>query len=147
MEAPVSNSGQFNYLQTIPDVLQTMASVHDLIDAHGLEKPLQHLVLLRASQINRCAYCVKMHTDEARRDGETSERLDRVIVWEDVDDFSDREKTALAWTEALTTINGKAERANLRDRLRSHFSDEEVGALTATIAMINLWNRIQVSNH
>ena len=143
----MSNSTAFNYVKTIPDVLQTLASVHDLIDAHGLEKPLQHLVLLRASQINRCAYCVKMHTDEARRDGETSERLDRVIVWEDVDDFTDREKAALAWTEALTTLNSRAERAVLRDRLRTHFSDEEIGALTATIAMINLWNRVQVSNH
>lgn len=88
-----------------------------------------------------------MHTKEARQDGETTERLDRVVVWEHVDDFSEREKAALAWTEALTLLRGSTDDAALRARLREHFTDKEIGVLTSIVAMINLWNRIQVSRH
>jgi len=143
----MSNATTLDYQQAIPDVLQAMAAVHPVIDTHGLDKKLQHLVLLRASQINGCAFCVKMHTREAREDGETNERLDRVIVWRHVNDFDDREKAAFAWTEALTSLDEKTDLSALRAGLREHFSDEQIGALTATIAMINLWNRIQVSTH
>ncbi len=91
--------------------------------------------------------CIKMHTREAREDGETNERLDRVIVWNHVSDFDEREKAALAWTEALTEIDSKADLGALRARLRQHFSDKEIGALTAEVAAINFWNRMQVSRH
>ncbi|WP_425450383.1 carboxymuconolactone decarboxylase family protein [Virgifigura deserti] len=70
-----------------------------------------------------------------------------MIIWDHVNDFSEREKAALAWTEALTLLDPKADLGALRARLRAHFSDEEIGALTATVTMINLWNRIQVSRH
>ncbi|CAD5109598.1 carboxymuconolactone decarboxylase family protein [Zestomonas carbonaria] len=136
-----------NYQQVIPDVLQAMGQVHVHLDAHGLDRPLHHLVQLRASQLNQCAYCVKMHTREAREDGETSQRLDRLVVWAHCDDFSPREKAALAWTEALTRLDAATDYATLRTTLREHFSEVEIGALTATVAMINLWNRIQVSRH
>ena len=96
---------------------------------------------------NVCGFCVKMHTREARQDGETNDRLDRLVVWAHVSDFSEAEKAALAWTEALTLLDPKTDYASLRSRLRQSFSDEEIGALTATIGMINLWNRIQVSAH
>lgn len=135
------------YDQEIPDVLQAMAGVHTTMETYGFDHTIAHLVHLRASQINGCAHCIKMHTREARQDGETSERLDRVIVWNHVDDFSAREKAALAWTEALTRLDPHADLAALRARLRAHFSDKEIGVLTANIAMINLWNRIQVSRH
>lgn len=79
-----------------------LLKVHGAIDAHNLERKIYHLVLLRASQINGCGYCVEMHTKEAREDGETNARLDRLVVWEHVDDFTPRERAAFAWTEALT---------------------------------------------
>ena len=135
------------YEQVVPDILESMAGIHQVMDRHGLDRTIHHLVQLRASQINRCGFCVKMHTREAREDGETSERLDRLVVWDQVRDFDDREQAALAWTEALTTLDPKTDLGALRARLRAHFSDEEIGALTATVAMINLWNRINISKH
>ena len=135
------------YEQVIPDVMQAMAQVHAAVDGVGLDRTIHHLVQLRASQINRCGFCIKMHTREARQDGETSERLDRVIVWDQVCDFSEREQAALAWTEALTLVDQRADLGQLRSRLRQHFSEQEIGALTATVAMINLWNRINISRH
>jgi len=143
----MSDTKAVNYETEIPDVLQALADVHDVMDAHGLDRLLHHLVLLRASQINRCGFCVQMHTREAREDGETSQRLDRVIVWDQVSDFTDKEKAALAWTEALTVLDPKTDLATLRARLREHFSEKEIGVLTATVGMINLWNRIAISRH
>ncbi len=108
---------------------------------------LHHLVQLRASQLNGCAYCVKMQKMEARDNGETNERLDRLVVWDHGSDFSAKERAALAWTEALTQIERKTDYGALRAELRAHFSDAAISALTTTVAMINLWNRIQVSAH
>lgn len=136
-----------NYEKDITDVLQAMAGIHPVVDRHGLDRTIHHLVQLRASQMNRCGYCVKMHTAEARQDGETGERLDRVVVWDQVDDFSPAEQAALAWTEALTALDASTDYGHLRARLREHFSEAQIGALTATVAMINLWNRINVSRH
>jgi AhpD family alkylhydroperoxidase len=136
-----------NLFQTLPDVISALTGVHEAIDAHGLDRTLHHLVQLRASQLNACAFCVKMHVREAREDGETSERLDRLVVWEHVSDFSPAERAALAWVEALTLLDRKTDYGALRAALRAHFSDEQISALTATVAMINLWNRIQVSGH
>jgi AhpD family alkylhydroperoxidase len=134
-----------NYQVEIPEIVMALRHVHDVIDGHGFDRTIHHLVQLRASQMNRCGFCVKMHTREAREDGETSERLDRVIVWDHVGDFDEREQAALAWTEALTDLDGKTDFGALRARLRQSFSDQEIGALTATVAMINLWNRVNIS--
>jgi len=135
------------YEQAIPDIFQAMNGVHAAMESHGLDRKLQHLVRLRASQINGCAFCIKMHIREAREDGETNDRIDRVIVWNHVSDFTDAEKAALAWTEALTAIDGKTDLGALRARLRQHYSEEQIGVLTANIAVINFWNRFQVSRH
>ncbi|WP_299616746.1 carboxymuconolactone decarboxylase family protein [Pelagibius sp.] len=136
-----------DYETAVPEVLKAFLRVHGAIDRYGLSRTIHHLVQLRASQINRCGFCVEMHSREAREDGESGERLDRVIVWDQVDHFSPAEQAALAWTEALTTLDPAADRRALRARLRNHFSEEEIGALTATVAMINLWNRINISRH
>ena len=135
------------YEQAIPDVLKSMAAVHQAMDEYGFDRTIHHLVQLRASQMNACGYCIKMHTREARQDGESNQRLDRVIVWNQVSDFTPREKAALAWTEALTALNSNVDLSALRDQLRAHFSEQEIGVLTSTIAMINLWNRINISRH
>src|SRR3546814_14771689 len=92
----------FDYQKQIPRIIAAMAAAEKEIGDHGLDPLLRHLVKLRASQINGSAFCVKMHTAESRRDGETSERLERLVVRRHVDDFSEREKAAPAWTEALT---------------------------------------------
>lgn len=136
-----------SYEREIPDVLKSLATVHQTMDAHGFDRTLHHLVQLRASQINRCGFCIKMHTKEAREDGESSERLDRIVVWDQVGDFTERERAALAWTEALTVLDPKTDLGALRALLREQFSESEIGILTSTVAMINLWNRIQISRH
>ena len=133
--------------QQLPDVMKALLAVHTAINHSTLESALSHLVVLRASQINQCGYCVKMHTQEARAAGETSERLDRLIVWRHVGDFSAREQAALAWTEALTVLDARTDYGALRVELRTYFSEAEIAALTTTIGMINLWNRIQIANH
>ena len=135
------------YPQHAPGVMQALAQVNPAINALGLEPGLHHLVVLRASQINGCAHCVKMHTQDARKAGETSERLDRLVVWRHVDDYTPREKAALAFTEAMTRLDDQSVLPELRAALREHFSEQEVAALGADIAMINLWNRVAISNH
>ncbi len=133
--------------QKIPDVLQTIAGVHQVMDRKGLDLKIRHLVQLRSSQTNRCGFCIKMHAEEARQNGEAAERLDRVIVWDQVSDFTETEKATLARTEALTSLHPVADLAPIRVRLSQLFSDAGIGALTAEVAMINLWNRINVSKH
>lgn len=137
----------FDYQQQIPEVIQALAAAEKAVAGSALDPKLRHLVKLRASQVNGCAFCVKMHLAEARHDGETQERLDRVVVWAHVQDFSEREKAALAWTEALTYLDRGADRDAVRQRLASQFSDPEIAALTAAVAMINMWNRLKVATH
>lgn len=143
----MSDTNPIRYDQQLPDVFPALLAVHRAVDTHGLDRTIHHLVLVRASQINGCAHCLKMHFREAREHGETQDRLDRVIVWDHVGDFSEPEKAALAWTEALTMLDRKTDYGSLRARLRLHFSDEQIAALTTTVGMINFWNRLQVSTH
>ena len=137
----------FDYQKQIPETLKAWRGAEQAIAAEGLDPMLRHLVKLRASQINGCAFCVKMHLAEARQDGESSDRLDRLVVWPQVNDFNAREKAALAWTEALTYLDRGVDLTPLKQALKAHFSDHEIAALTATIAMINLWNRLMVATH
>ena len=142
-----AEAAPFRHDLNVPAVYQAFIAAEGAIVASGLDHGLLHLVKLRASQINQCGFCVKMHTKEARADGETNDRLDRLIVWRHVADFTPREKAAFAWTEALTTLSPTADYAPLRTELRVHFTDAEASALTSAVAMINLWNRLQVSGH
>ncbi|MDO4231709.1 MAG: carboxymuconolactone decarboxylase family protein [Lautropia sp.] len=142
-----ANATPFNYQKSIPDVFDAFLKVHASIDTHGLERKLYHLVLLRASQINGCAHCVKLHIKEALEDGETHERLHNILVWRHVSDFSLPERAALAWTEALTRLEPDTDYGSLRATLREHFTQEQIGALTANVTMINVWNRIRISAH
>ena len=147
LKAAVPNSKPVDYLKEIPDIIERMQGLEALIKSKGIDKMLFHLVKLRASQINRCAFCVKMHTREARADGETNERLDHLVIWKHATVYTEKERAALAWTEALTGLDVEPDPAPLRAELRRHFSDKEIGALTATVAMINLWNRVAISTH
>jgi len=143
----MTTSTVINHYENVPDIVKRFVAASGEIGKSGLEPKLRHLIDLRASQINQCAYCVKMHTEEALKDGESQERLQRVIVWRHVDDFTAAEKAAFAWTEALTSLDPKTDYQILRSDLRAHFSDTDISAITTAVAMINLWNRVQVSNH
>lgn len=143
----MKNDDAIRYQQSLPDVYQALLKVNPAITAAGLDRRLQHLVHLRASQINGCAFCVKMHSHEAREDGETNARLDHLVVWRHVDDYTAPEKAALAFTEAMTRLDDESVLPEIRTALREHFSERQVAALGADIAMINLWNRIAISSH
>ncbi|MEM0947251.1 MAG: carboxymuconolactone decarboxylase family protein [Pseudomonadota bacterium] len=143
----MTSSNAIKYETVIPEILQTPSGVHRVLDERGLDPKLRHLLRLRASQINRCGFCVKMHTTEVRHEGESNERLDRDVIWDDVRDFSEAEQAALEWTEALTRFEPKQDLGAIRAKLRAHYSDTEISLLTAEIGMINLWNRINISRH
>jgi AhpD family alkylhydroperoxidase len=110
----------------------------------GLESSLMELVKIRASQINGCAYCLHMHTAEARQKGETEERLYLLDAWRESPLFSERERAALAWTEALTRVAGTPVSDEVYDAVQAQFSKEEQVKLTLLIVAINGWNRLNV---
>jgi len=143
----MTTSTAINHYNNIPEIVKRFVDASGAIGETALEPKLRHLIDLRASQINQCAYCVKMHTKEALEAGESQERLQRLTVWRHVGDYTPAEKAAFAWTEALTNLNVDTNYEKLRGDLREHFDDVEISAMTSAIAMINLWNRIQVSNH
>ena len=143
----MSTTAPIKYEREIPEILAQLGQVEAAVAGLGLAKPIYHLIKLRASQINGCAFCVKMHLREARADGESNDRLDRLVVWRHVADFSAAERAALAWTEALTTLDERTDYGALREALREHYSEQLIGTISAAVAMINLWNRLQVSKH
>ena len=135
---------RLNYFAAAPEVLQGMLDLEKRVKAGGLEESLYHLVKTRASQINGCAYCIYMHTREARADGETEERLYLLDAWRESPLYSDRERAALAWTEALTLIAQTHAPDADYAALAPHFTDREKVVLTLLITTINAWNRIAI---
>lgn len=124
-----------------------LETVEDGLADNGVPPALRHLIKLRVSQINGCALCVRMHSREARDDGETQARLDDLVVWRQVPSFTAPERAALAWAEALTTRGGGAALAGLHGDLEAHFGKEDIAALTMMVVMINSWNRLQIAVH
>ena len=121
---------------------------YSLKAASGLEPSLAHLVKIRASILNGCANCINMHTQEARKDGETEQRLYLLAAWQEAPVFSARERAALAWTDALTLLATKgAPDEGMHAALAAQFSEEEQVKLTALINVINGWNRLAVGFH
>ena len=137
---------RLNFVEAAPDLLTAVQALNQAVDASGLEKSLLHLIKLRASQINGCSYCVEMHTREAREDGEGETRLYLTSAWKESPLFTERERAALAWTEAVTRLPDGVSEA-LFAATRQHFSEEEITKLTVAIGMINMWNRLCVSFH
>ena len=131
-------------LQIIPDAYKALAGVERYLAQCGLEKSLVELVKLRASVINGCAYCVDMHTRDARKRGETEQRLYLVSAWQESSAFTPRERAALAWTDCLTRIATEGAPDATYDALRAQFSEAEIANLTTLIGMINLWNRVAI---
>ncbi len=136
---------RLNFVKAAPDAYKAVAALeHYAVRESGLEHRLIHLIKLRASQINGCAYCVDMHVKEARRDGLSEQWINLVCAWRESPVFDARERAVLAWTEALTNIAQTRAPDEDFEPLREHFSDEEITKLTVVIGVINVWNRLAV---
>ncbi len=136
---------RLDYVKVAPDALKALSGLESYIRQCGLEKPLLELVRMRASQINGCAYCLDMHSKDARAAGETEQRLYGLNAWRETPYYTDRERAALAWTEAITLIAQNHAPDDVYDRVRSHFSEKEIVDLTCVVAAINMWNRASIA--
>ena len=136
---------RLDFYKANPHAINALLALEDRIGKSSLEKPLAELVRLRASQINGCAFCVDMHTTDARKGGETDRRLAAVVVWRETPFFTDRERAALEWTEAVTLVSQDRVPNGVWDAVKPHFSDEEIVDLTLLVAAINSWNRFAIS--
>ncbi|HEX7370178.1 MAG TPA: carboxymuconolactone decarboxylase family protein [Rhodanobacteraceae bacterium] len=138
-------SQRINYPKAAPAGMQAMRQLQEYVDGSGLERPLLELVKMRASQLNGCAYCLDMHSKDARAAGETEQRLYLLDAWREAPFYSERERAALAWTEALTRISKtKDVPDSLYDAARKHFSEKELVDLSFAIIAINGWNRLAI---
>ena len=135
---------RLNPFAAAPAAMKAMLDLENQVKASGLAMSLIHLVKTRASQINGCAFCIHMHTREARADGETEERLYLLDAWRESPLYSDRERAALAWTEALTLVAQTHAPDEDYALLKTHFTDEEQVKLTLAIGAINAWNRFAI---
>ncbi len=125
--------------------LRAMLELEQCVRPSGLEPRLLELVRLRASQLNACAYCIDMHTKDARLAGETEQRLYALSAWRETDFYTERERAALAWAEAVTLISPDTVDDALFRTVREQFSEDEVVALTLAVVAINGWNRLAIS--
>jgi AhpD family alkylhydroperoxidase len=136
---------RIDYAKRAPGAFQAMVGLETYLRKCGLEPGLLHLLKLRASQINGCAFCIDMHTEEALAGGESPTRLFLLSVWHETPLFSEREQAALAWTEAVTRIANGGVSDDLYAKAGRHFSEEELVNLTLAVAAINAWNRFSIS--
>jgi AhpD family alkylhydroperoxidase len=128
-----------------PALVKPLLDMSQAVAANGLEASLLELVKLRASQINGCAYCLDMHARDARKLGESEERIYMLDAWRESPLYSDRERAALAWTESLTLVAATRAPDDVYEMVKAAFSDEEQVKLTMAIVMINSWNRLNVA--
>ena len=135
---------RISYKQTNPDGIKAMWGLEDYVHHCGLEPSLLELVKARASQINSCAYCIDMHTKDARANGETEQRLYALSAWRETPFFNDRERAALLWTEALTLVHQTHAPDTVYESVRQHFTEKELVDLTLAIVAINGWNRLAI---
>ena len=136
---------RLNAPQASPDALKAMLGLETYLAKSSIEHPLLVLVKMRASQINGCAYCLDMHSKDARAEGETEQRLYLLDAWRETDFYTPRERAALAWTEALTLIADTHAPDDVFEEVRAQFSDREIADLTLAIAAINGWNRLSIA--
>ena len=136
---------RLDFYKANPAAIKALLGVEERIGKSALEKSLTELVRLRASQINGCAFCVDMHTTDARKGGETERRLATVVVWRETPFFTDRERAALEWTEAVTLVSHEHVPDAVWQTVRPHFSDEELVDLTLLVSAINAWNRFAIA--
>jgi AhpD family alkylhydroperoxidase len=136
---------RMNIAKLAPEGYQNLLNLEQAI-ASKLDRKLIHLVKLRASQINGCAYCIAMHTREALHDGDSPERLLLLDAWQESSQFSEKERAALQWVEEITLIADGHAHKEAFDALKPHFSEEEIAWLTLAASLINAWNRISIAS-
>ena len=136
---------RLDYSKTLPEGLRAVNALDRYSANCGLEKPLLELIKLRASQINGCAYCVDMHSKDARSKGESEQRLYSLSVWREAPYYTERERAALALTESVTLIATQRVTDEVYAEASRHFSDEELVKLLIGISIINIWNRFAIT--
>ena len=137
---------RFNGATLSPGGYQAMLGLEAYLGNCGLEVKLIHLIKLRASQLNGCAYCLDMHWKDLRAAGETEQRLYGLDAWEESPYYTERERAALAWTEAVTLVREGHVSDSVYDSVRKHLSEKELSDLTFAIATINAWNRLAIAS-
>jgi AhpD family alkylhydroperoxidase len=136
---------EINVQTAAPGIVAYLQEGGKLLAGSGLDEDLLVLIELRASQINGCAFCLALHTREARARGETDDRIVGLSAWREAPWYGERERLALEWTEALTLVStSHREVENVRARLKEHFSDREIAYLTLAVTTINTWNRFSI---
>jgi len=138
---------RLQFFNVAPELMKQVRALNQAVEECGLEKSLLHLIKLRASQINGCSFCVDMHSREALDDGDTQQRVILVAAWKESPLFSERERAAFAYTEAVTLISKEGVPDALYEATLTQFSEEELVKLTVALGMINIWNRLCVSFH
>ncbi len=138
---------RLEYGKASPAGSRAMYGLEQFVQGCGLEKPLLELVKMRASQINGCAYCLDMHSKDARAAGETEQRLYALNAWRETPFYSERERAALEWTEAVTLVSQGHVPDELYERVRQQFSEAELVNLTLAVITINGWNRLAIAFH
>jgi AhpD family alkylhydroperoxidase len=136
---------RLDFAKTVPQALRMLLGFEAYLSQCGLEARLLHLVVMRASQINGCAYCLDMHSKDARAEGEAEQRLYALDAWSETPFFSERERAALLWTEAVTLVREGHVPDAVYESVRGQFSSEELANLTLAITMINTWNRLNIA--
>lgn len=137
---------RFDYAKAFPEGVQGMLHLENINRRSGLEPSLIELVKVRASQLNGCAYCLDMHSKDARAQGETEQRIYVLSAWREAPFYTDRERAALAWTEALTNIQQGHAPDDVYAQVREQFNEQEIVKLTFAITQINSWNRIAIAS-
>lgn len=135
---------RIEYSKVAPGALEAMRQVQKYVDNSSLDRPLMGLVKMRASQINGCAYCLDMHSKDARALGETEQRLYGLNAWRESPFYTERERAALAWTDALTLVSQTHAPDDVYQDIRKQFSERELVDLTMVIVAINGWNRLAI---
>ncbi len=136
---------RLDYYSAAPNALKGMLELEKFVHSSDMEQGLFELVKTRVSQINRCAYCIDMHTKDARKGGETEQRLYALSAWREAPFYSERERAALEWAEELTLISQNEVSDELYNNMLQHFSEKELTTLTMAIVAINGWNRLAIS--
>jgi AhpD family alkylhydroperoxidase len=136
---------RMNFYQAAPETIDALNALETKVASSGLEQSLIELVKTRASQINGCAFCINMHTQDARKHGETEQRLYLLNAWHESPVYTERERAALAWTDAVTRISETHAPDDIYQQVRAQFSEAETVNLTMLIATINAWNRLAIS--
>ncbi|WP_193165324.1 carboxymuconolactone decarboxylase family protein [Microbulbifer hainanensis] len=138
-------SARLDFYKASPGAIKAMLALEEQIGKSSLEKPLVELVRLRTSQINGCAFCVDMHSADAKKGGEDDRRLATVVAWRETPFFTERERAALEWTESLTLISETHVPDATWEAVKPHFSEAELSDLTLLINAINGWNRYAIA--